>query len=638
LADDVIADQRVDPSAAGNSVGGSSTVSEQPSRWRGPRRWLIALGMVVVCAALAFLYFRQSLTAQFTSDGAGDVLQGQAMLDGNPLLRGWWTTDVSFYTTELPEYALVTAIRGVAPNVQHICGALTYMLTVLLTALVARGRERGAAGLCRAGVAVAITLALTVTGSAGLFLEDPNHAGTAVPVLLFLLILDYADPRASNQAGLQLGGWLRRRWVIPVAACAVLTVAEIGDELTLAAAIVPLAAVCAIRLVAGRRNSGEQSSEQAGKQRRAPASLEWLLLAAGVVAAALAWLANHLIRALGGFDLQPVNGVGVAPLSRIPANASMLWQGIVILFGANQPGTPHQPQQIKVHPLLVAMADLHVVGLVLVLVGLVVGGIVLAGSVLAGSVLAGPVLAGPVSGGPVLSGAAFRLRGDRLRADRVTQVLVAAIVVLLAFGVFSTLLRSRSYIHEVAVLMPLGAALAARVLVPLAADKLPGRLRTASVVALGVWVALAAAEVGYTATWPATPPAQQAVASWLASQHEYDGLSGYWQATSTTVTSGGKVLVAGITLPGQSLPGQSVPGQLMSNRADAYQWESSAAWYQPTRHDATFVIALTDPGASGGGLSGAAARATFGAPAAQHQIGDEVIMLYNYNLLTRVNQ
>jgi hypothetical protein len=628
LADDVIADQRVDPSTAGNSVGGSSAAdngaaSEQPSRWRGPRRWLIALGVAVVCAALAFLYFRQSLTASFTSDGAGDVLQGQAMLDGNPLLRGWWTTDVSFYTTELPEYALVTAIRGVAPNVQHICGALTYTLTVLLTALVARGRERGAVGLCRAGVAVAITLALTVTGSAGLFLEDPNHAGTAVPVLLFLLILDYADPSASNQAGLQLGGWLRRRWVIPVAACAVLTAAEIGDELTLAAAIVPLAAVCAIRLVAGRRDRGERSGEQAGKQRRAPASLEWLLLAAGVVAAALAWLANHLIRALGGFDLQPVNGIGVAPLSRIPANASMLWQGIVILFGANQPSTPHQPQQIKTHPLVVAMADLHVVGLVLALVGLVVGGL---------------VLAGPVLGGRVSGVAAFRLRGARLRADRVTQVLVAAILVLLAFGVFSTLLRSRSYIHEVAVLMPLGATLAARVLVPTAADKLPGRLRTASVVALGAWVALAAAEVGYTATWPATPPAQQAVASWLVSQHEYDGLSGYWQATSTTVTSGGKVLVAGITLPGQSLPGQSVAGQLMSNRADAYQWESSAAWYQPTQHDATFVIALTDPGASGGGVSVAAARATFGAPAAQHQIGDEVIMLYNYNLLTRVNR
>ncbi|MGH3296663.1 MAG: hypothetical protein ACRDP7_33205, partial [Trebonia sp.] len=63
-----------------------------------------------------------------------NVLQGRALVTGNPLLRGWWTSDVSFYTTELPEYALVTAIRGLSPDVVHLCGALTYTLTVLLAA------------------------------------------------------------------------------------------------------------------------------------------------------------------------------------------------------------------------------------------------------------------------------------------------------------------------------------------------------------------------------------------------------------------------------------------------------------------------------------------------------------------------
>ena len=145
------------------------------------------LALAAACAGLCALYFHQSLTAPFNSDGAANVLQAQAIIHGNPLLRGWWTSDVSFYTTELPEYALVTAIHGVGPNVVHVCGALTYTLTVLLTALVARGRERGAAGYCRAGVAVGIVLALSVTGSIGMFLENPNHAGTAVPVLAVLL-------------------------------------------------------------------------------------------------------------------------------------------------------------------------------------------------------------------------------------------------------------------------------------------------------------------------------------------------------------------------------------------------------------------------------------------------------------------
>jgi hypothetical protein len=124
--------------------------------------------LAAVCACLAAAYYRQSLTGPFTSDGAGNVLQGQAIAGGNPLLRGWWSSDVSFYTTELPGYALVTAIRGLSPDVVHICGALTYTLIAALAALTARGRSRGAAGWYRAGIAAGMTLALSVTGSIGL--------------------------------------------------------------------------------------------------------------------------------------------------------------------------------------------------------------------------------------------------------------------------------------------------------------------------------------------------------------------------------------------------------------------------------------------------------------------------------------
>ena len=74
---------------------------------------LMLLVLAAACAGLCALYFHQSLTAPFNSDGAANVLQAQAIIHGNPLLRGWWTSDVSFYTTELPEYALVTAIHGV---------------------------------------------------------------------------------------------------------------------------------------------------------------------------------------------------------------------------------------------------------------------------------------------------------------------------------------------------------------------------------------------------------------------------------------------------------------------------------------------------------------------------------------------
>ena len=160
------------------------------------------------------------------------------------------------------------------------------------------------------------------------------------------------------------------------------------------------------------------------------------------------------------------------------------------------------------------------------------------------------------------------------------------------------------------------------------------RRRTVKIGALALvaWLALNLAELCYAATWPAVQPSQQSVAAWLVGHHEREGLAGYWQAASTTVTSGGRVLVAAITLPAASAAGQ--PG---TDQAAAYRWESSADWYQPAGHDATFVIAVTDPTApGGGGLPVTEVRARFGRPAAQYQIGQDVIMLYDYNLLTRL--
>ncbi|HTR95826.1 MAG TPA: hypothetical protein VMI73_29185 [Trebonia sp.] len=549
--------------------------------------------LAVACAGLAVLYYRQSLTAPFTSDGAGNVLQGQAIAAGNPLLRGWWSSDVSFYSTELPEYALVTAIRGLSPDVVHICGALTYTLIVLLTALTARGRSRGAAGYYRAGIAAGMTLALSVTGSIGLYLENPDHAGTVVPVLLLLLLLDRAERRAEDGADDRAGGG----WLIPVAACAVLVIADVGDKLTLAAAILPLMIVCAVRLTAGRLTAGRVLS---GEPDRAQLRLDRRLLLAAIVSIGLAELANLAIRALGGLVLRPVNGVAFAPLG-VPAHARLLWQAIVILFGANQPGVTHQPQLISAHLPVALMAGFHVIGLLLAAAGLAVGL------------------------------ASLRSR----HADRATLVLVVSVLAIVAFGVFTTLVQSRSYFHEVAPLLPLSAALAGRVLVPLAARRLPAPLRRYTWlpgVALGAWLALTVAELGYTASWPALTPPQQSVAAWLVIHHERAGLAGYFQATSTTVTSGGQVLVAGITLPAGAAAGQPA-----SDRPAAYRWESSADWYQPARHDATFVIAVAGPaGARAGGLPVPAVRASFGRPVAEYRIGDEVIMLYGYNLLTRL--
>ncbi|MBV9381188.1 MAG: hypothetical protein JOY82_23600, partial [Streptosporangiaceae bacterium] len=119
--------------AAGQPV----PVAGQPSpsgarRWLSRPRLLWCAGFLFSGVALFWCYLWQSRTFPVNSDGASNALQAWDMLHGNVLLHGWYLSDVSFYTTELPEYMLVEAVRGLGPDVVHICAALTYTLLVLL--------------------------------------------------------------------------------------------------------------------------------------------------------------------------------------------------------------------------------------------------------------------------------------------------------------------------------------------------------------------------------------------------------------------------------------------------------------------------------------------------------------------------
>jgi hypothetical protein len=71
------------------------------------------------------------------------------MLHGNLLLRGWTVGDVSYYTTEPPEYMIVELIRGFSPATVQVAAAVTYTLLVLLGGLAAKGRATGRDGVAR---------------------------------------------------------------------------------------------------------------------------------------------------------------------------------------------------------------------------------------------------------------------------------------------------------------------------------------------------------------------------------------------------------------------------------------------------------------------------------------------------------
>ncbi len=155
------------------------------------RLWWAWAGVLGAAAMILFLcYLGVSRTQPVVSDGASNALQAWDMLHGNWLLRGWTMSDVSFYTTELPEYVVVEAIRGLTPGVVHVAAAVTYTLLVLLAGVTAKGRATGWEAVVRVLIASGIMLAPQLGNPAFVQLLSPDHVGTAVPLLVIWLVMD----------------------------------------------------------------------------------------------------------------------------------------------------------------------------------------------------------------------------------------------------------------------------------------------------------------------------------------------------------------------------------------------------------------------------------------------------------------
>lgn len=294
-----------------------------------------SLVISAVAAALiaVFIYcFLMAGHVPTDSDGAANILQASAMLHGNFLLRGWQLSDVSFYLTELPEYMLVVAIRGLRPDVVQICAALTYTLCLLLVVLVARGDATGREGFIRAAISAGIALAPLAVDQRTL-LTNPDHTGSAVPILLLLLLIRNPSLRFLKLA-------------ITVA---VLSIALISDQLTFVIGIAPLLAVCLLRCKFLILNQ---------EYRR-----ERLLMGAACASAVIGLGAPRIIKAVGGWTISgiPATFVGFGSLWEHFLGAA---QGLIILFGVQFPSSPG---------LQTAFAIIRLTGLVLVVAAVSLG-------------------------------------------------------------------------------------------------------------------------------------------------------------------------------------------------------------------------------------------------------------------------
>jgi hypothetical protein len=116
-----------------------------------------------------------------------------------------------------------------------------------------------------------------------------GHIGTSAPLMAILLLLDRARPR----------------WQVPVVTCLGLSWVMVADKSVLLSAVGPLILVCGGQValaIKAERPRTMAAVRDALSTCWYPASL----ILATITATGLTWIADRVIRALGGYALQPL--------------------------------------------------------------------------------------------------------------------------------------------------------------------------------------------------------------------------------------------------------------------------------------------------------------------------------------------
>lgn len=210
-----------------------------------------------------------------SSDDATGLLEASSVLAGNPLLRGWTVSNVSFVTTDLPFYVAGVAARGLDPSLLRDVPSAVYVAAVVVAAILAASRSLSA-GL--AALTIVVLLGLPAGGLAEFMTKGYTRVGTSIGFFTGLIAL-------SGPAG-------RKVTLARLAVYALVTgLTLLSDTFLLVMAVAPVLFVCLMGLV--RRGT----YGNLGLCRIAVATGLAVLIAQG---------GTRLIRALGGFETEPL--------------------------------------------------------------------------------------------------------------------------------------------------------------------------------------------------------------------------------------------------------------------------------------------------------------------------------------------
>ena len=504
--------------------------AEVPGTRPAARRWQAVAAWVAGGLVLFAFFLRISLSGRVNSDGANSALQAWDLVHGHLMLHGWVIGDATFYAFELPLNGVVQLLFGMGIPAAHIGSALTYLIVAACAVALAVTSSRGPARAVRGAVVVAVLAApLLALPTVWVLLEEPDHIGTSLFLLLPFLLIDRVPDRP---------------FTAPLV-CLILCAGQLSDLTVRYVAVPAVVLVCGYRVLAGRKlRSGDTA-----------------LVVAAVVSVPLETALRAAMVHFGAFVMVPPR-TRLSPPRLWPQHASLTWLDVRILFGS------------------------------------------VAGP---GSKLGG---VGAAFGLICLLAAIFglaRVIWTWRRASRAEQLLVAAIVFNLGTYLVSVM-PSPHGSREVAAVLPCGAVLAARALVPARITSTSRAL--AAVAATGL---IALLPLATAATRPPASPASAPLAAWLEAHGLRYGIAGYWDASIVTLQSGNRVQIRAVDLYRHLY----VPG-----------WETNTLWYDASRYDATFAVAD-----SHGRYPAARFEYFLGKPAATYRVAGWLVLVYRANLL-----
>jgi len=211
---------------------------ENPGTRPAARRWQAVAAWVAGGLVLFAFLLRISFGERVDSDGANSALQAWDLVHGHLMLHGWILGDATFYAFELPLNGIVQLLFGVGNLAAHIGSALTYLIVAACAVALAVTGSRGPARAVRCAVVIAV-LAVPLLAVKPLLalLEEPDHIGTSVFLLLSFLLIDRAPDR---------------RFTAPLV-CVILCAGQLSDLTVRYVAVPAVVLVCGYRVLAARK-------------------------------------------------------------------------------------------------------------------------------------------------------------------------------------------------------------------------------------------------------------------------------------------------------------------------------------------------------------------------------------------------